>query len=131
MDCIPSDDSCDFYLCLESEKQCGFNGYPLRIGYRFCRQIINAKPRTENLKDWFNATRLCLQEKMINKKDLTCPQLAAASVQDHVSCYLNNGYCELSKSQKNYVKRMILRKFFKAPKFILMNARALLKAGCP
>lgn len=129
-ECTPRDDSCEFYLCMESNMQCGYNGYPLRLGYRFCEQIIKANAQTQGLKTWLNETRLCLQEKMQNKQQLSCNQLAYASVNDHVSCYIDNGYCELSRSQKRFVKKLILKKIFTAPKFIFMNAKALLKNGC-
>jgi len=129
-DCVPTQDSCGFYLCLEDKMQCGYNGYPLRLGYRFCREIEKMKVKSVKLNLWLNTTRYCLQEKLMNKTDLQCNQLAYSSVKDHVSCYLDNGYCDLAKGEKKIIQKYISKSILKAPKFIFMNAKALLSKGC-
>ena len=129
-ECVPSENSCQYYLCLENKMQCGYNGYPLKLGYRFCNNILRVKTKSADLQDWFKKTRSCLQEKMSQKQDLRCSQLAHASVKDHVGCYIDNGYCELSKSKQRFIKKLVIKKFYQAPKFIFMNAKALLKKGC-
>jgi hypothetical protein len=129
-DCSPSKYTCDFYLCLENNIQCGEKGYPLRYGYRFCKEIQKIKNGSLVLQNWLNETRYCLQEKLLEKKQFECQLLFDQSVIDHTNCYLENGYCELPIKDKKIIRKQILKSFLKAPLFILQNAESLLKDGC-
>jgi len=128
--CVPSHNSCDFYLCLEQEKQCGYKGFPLRYGYRFCHNFLGLKVKSEALTNWLNDTRLCLQERLNQATDYTCHNMFWNSIQDHVSCYSEKGYCELNRSEKRFVKKLILKEFLSAPIYIIKNAKAFFKGAC-
>lgn len=129
-DCIPEQHSCNYYLCLESKMQCGLKGYPLNYGYRFCNNFLNVKKLSSNGERWLTDTRKCLQEKVEQMSDRNCETLWKASIDDHVDCYIDNGYCELSKKDKKRIKKVVLKEMTVFPLMILKNIRAFNKVGC-
>lgn len=128
--CVPTDDSCEYYLCLEQELSCGYKGFPLRYGYRFCQNFLDIRTKSEELKGWLDKTRICLQDQLNNMQEKTCSNLFSRSINDHVQCYVDNGFCNLSKRDQNKVKRNILKEFLTAPIYIIKNARKFLKNKC-
>lgn len=128
--CLPSSKSCEMYLCVEQNMNCGYNGYPLRIGYRFCEIFLNFKPTSKQTNIWLDKVRYCIQEKQKDSHLNQCNQLAAISVQDHLDCYVDNGYCQLSQKDRHVFRKFMLKKFLKAPKFFTMNVKNMLKNGC-
>ncbi len=128
--CLASSDSCDAYLCMEQKHNCGYKGYPLRFGYRFCRNFLTLKGKTQRVNDWLVSTRYCLQDRLVNNPDYNCNNMFYGSIQDHVSCYDETGYCELSRKEKNSVKKQILKEFLAAPIYIIKNAKMFFKKAC-
>lgn len=128
--CHASNNSCDAYLCLEQKHQCGYTGYPLKFGYRFCQNFLDLKPNSEKLQKWLDDVRYCLQDKLIQNESYHCNNLFDASIDAHVSCYEETGYCELNRSEQNYVKKQIIKEFMMAPIYVLKNAKKFLKEAC-
>jgi len=128
--CSPSEDNCEYYLCLEKTMKCGLKGFPLKLGYGFCSHISGLQSVSPRTQLWLKKTRYCLQDSLNQAHGLTCSNMLKKSVSDHVKCYVDNGYCELDKSEQKFIKKFILREFLKAPKYILLNAQAMLKNGC-
>lgn len=128
--CIPSSDSCDAYLCMEQKYSCGYKGYPLRFGYRLCKNFLKIRTKSETVNKWLVETRYCLQEKFTNNPDYSCKNMFQGSINDHVSCYNETGYCDLSRREKNFVKRQILKEFLVAPVYIIKNAKMFFQKAC-
>ena len=128
--CAPSQTHCEFYLCLEKEMNCGYRGFPLRYGYRFCERFKTDPEISENLSQWLKTTRFCLQDKIAKGESYTCKNMNKKSVKDHMNCYLDTGYCDLNKKEKNFVKKKIIAEFLSAPGYITQNAIEFLKKGC-
>lgn len=128
--CQPSADNCNAYLCLEEELQCGYKGFPLKYGYRFCKNFVKIIPTTEKMDMWLTKTRYCLQEKILQNSEYSCKNLFSQSINDHVTCYIENGFCDMSNKEKIYVEKFILKEFLQAPIYILKNARSFLRKGC-
>lgn len=130
IECTPRNDNCDAYLCMEQKHSCGYKGYPLKFGYRFCRSFINVQVKSEKVKRWLTETRYCLQDKLTSTPDYNCNNMFYGSMKDHVSCYDDTGYCSLSKSEKRIVKKQILKHFTAAPIYIIKNAKMFFKEAC-
>ena len=128
--CHPSANTCDMYLCVEKNMNCGYKGYPLKIGYRFCEIIKEFKPKSADTLIWLDKVRYCIQDKQKESHKYQCNQLAVNSVQEHLECYIENGYCELKQRDRHVVRKYLLKSFFKAPKFFYMNVKNMLKNGC-
>ena len=129
-DCVPEHNSCSFYLCLEKQLKCGTKGYPISYGYKFCHNFLNVNMKTEKGKQWLMDTRLCLQQRVIESKQTNCQDLWEDSIRDHVNCYIETGYCDLSSKEKTKVKYLVLKEFFSYPGIIYKNIRAFQKIGC-
>lgn len=128
--CIPSDNTCDFYSCTENELNCGKRGYPINFGLRFCNQFNTLKLKNGPLKRWITSTRICLQNRINKRSDSSCKLLKKNSIDDHVRCYYDHGFCQLNKKDKDFIKDQILKNFWVAPTYILKNAKAMLQHGC-
>lgn len=128
-ECVPNNTDCSFYLCLEKEKKCGYRGFPLRYGYRFCQYFEGMETYSEKLNTWLSDTRICLQEKL-KANDYSCQYMFYNSIQDHVSCYEDSGYCALDKGERRIVRRKILRELLDAPIYIVKNAVTFLRKAC-
>jgi len=128
--CVPSIDNCDAYLCMEQKHSCGYKGYPLKFGYRFCQNFLRISSQSEAVTKWLTETRHCLQDKLVSNPEYNCQNLFYGSIKDHVRCYEETGYCSLNKKEKNFVKKEILKEFFTAPIYILKNAKMFFKNAC-
>lgn len=128
--CTPSSSDCAAYLCLEQKHKCGYKGYPLKFGYQFCQNFLDMNPKSEKLKVWLKDVRYCLQDKIINNPDYNCKNFYQASIDAHVNCYNETGFCELSKKDQNYVKYKIMKGFFNGPMYVLSNASRFFKEAC-
>jgi hypothetical protein len=125
--CTPSSFSCAFYTCMEKEVNCGKDGYLQKYGAQLCKDFLKFETRSEELKTWLTSTRICLQRKLWEKRNAACEDLEDLAITDHLECYFENGYCNLSNSDKREVKSKILLEFLKAPVYVLKNVREFLK----
>lgn len=96
--CQPVIDSCDFYLCKETEEPCGIKGYWLAYGYKFCRMFLNETQEfSEPSKKWMSKVRYCLQNEIKQGTDvLSCQENRRFAMDSHVGCYVETGFCQLS-----------------------------------
>lgn len=97
-ECVPSQDDCHFYLCQETKKNCGPNGYLIDYGYKFCHkywveQTQNYRPKTQV---WIAKVRLCLQERLASMpSEASCRETSDEAFRQHVPCYIETGFCRL------------------------------------
>lgn len=108
LNCATSQDSCGFYRCMESQKHCGSNGYPLAFGDRLCeryRQVQNHSSYA--LRKWYPRVRECLQQVVAEIADpLSCEDLETKAFESHLDCYMETGFCDLSFADKLTVLRV-------------------------
>ncbi|TNF00345.1 MAG: hypothetical protein EP326_06595 [Deltaproteobacteria bacterium] len=108
-DCQQYLDDCEYYSCIEVQKQCGEDGYPIGFGRKYCMRF---EERRANLspegQEWMKRVRSCLIAGMEESSDeLTCREFKSSAVKLHVPCYVDSGYCQLSKKDKKAVIKMI------------------------
>ncbi len=109
--CASTIGSCDYYLCRESMKSCGDEGYNLRFGYKYCDNFMNEVIRklSPHGQQWMPKVAACLQEKMekISLKN-SCEKIETLAIQSHSSCYQKTGWCELSWDDQWEVMKTML-----------------------
>lgn len=98
----PDPQSCDYYLSIENDYQCGRGGYPLSSGYPLCKRYLKAGPYlSSRLKEWFPRIRLCLQNAIEDQRGTIrdCYDLRKKAIHSHVQCYKETRFCDLPKRE--------------------------------
>ncbi len=89
----PPEDQCLFYSqCVESKVSCGFQGYALNYGEKYCLRFLNNDDFSLKGKLWRTKTMLCLQQALVpllslEKSQITCEGIESKSFNSHVGCY--------------------------------------------
>ncbi len=96
--CTPASDSCGFYTCMETQAQCGTEGYLTSFGGPLCRAYLDHEPKlSNNLQTWFPKVRYCLQAALLQIGDqVKCDELDQKAFASHFDCYVSTGFCELT-----------------------------------
>jgi len=104
---------CEYYTCVAAARHCQGRTYPLQFGRRYCLRFEARKDRFSPLgQSWINDVRSCLIREMDTyPPDLTCADLKTRAFRDHVPCYLESGYCNLSGRDKRQVIKAIWPSF--------------------
>lgn len=112
----PSETSCQFYQDLAQEYQCTQTNY-LNEASQLCEKYLAHEPQMNNeIQIFFPKIRRCLQEKLQEQMGPDfCDNLLYTSVDSHVYCYIEHGYCELSALSRAQLVWAIGRKLFKSP----------------
>lgn len=90
---------CDYYACLEESAQCGSDGYLLDFVGKYCYRFTQVTyPRiTSAGQEWMDGVRECLITNMEAGyyEGESCESLERRGIDDHISCYVDNGICSL------------------------------------
>lgn len=107
--CSKLKDDCEYYLCIEKIKHCGEKGYFINFGHYYCNKFeIELKNPSSNLVNFLNDTRSCLIESIETIPiDTDCRKFKKKAFKDHVSCYVESGFCELSSKHKRKIISII------------------------
>lgn len=107
--CANRTSDCEYYTCVAAARHCQGGSYPLQFGRRYCLRYEARKHRfSQEGQAWINDVRSCLIREMNTyPADLTCGDLKTRAFGDHVPCYLESGYCELSARDKRQVFKAI------------------------
>jgi hypothetical protein len=101
-------DTCSYYRCLERNKHCGFAGYPLGYGERYCERFRGGCDLTltsDLAKQWVRGTTKCLQQSLLSAEPnlATCAQVQEKGFGSHTECYTDGAeksggvsFCRLS-----------------------------------
>ncbi len=102
--------SCSFYDSLETHFQCDNRGYPLSYGKKFCLKFLDKRGQfSEDGQQWIDSTMLCLMKHLNNlDPDLSCKALRKEAFASHIPCYIDNGYCNLSKEDRKLVYKIAI-----------------------
>lgn len=114
-DCSVLADECEFYTCYESNKKCGRFGYPEGFGEKYCLRFDKKKSKfSAKGQEFIDKTRLCLIKNLIDiPEDLSCRKLKKKSFKDHIPCYVEGGYCDLSKSDRKELYKVAWPTFWR------------------
>ncbi len=126
-DCSKLSNSCEYYLCVESQKSCGDFGYLKSFGHRYCMQFQNkVYPRfTDKGRIWLEDVKSCLIseiEKM--PQDLSCQSLKNRAINSHYKCYYQANFCKLNKREKLLLIKTARREL-KSFKFLKLGYKVL------
>lgn len=108
--CEISTSDCEYYLCQESHRQCGDEGYLISFGHKYCDQFLHLSPYEFGPQGntWLKNVRSCLIHKLsLYSDEVTCKEILRSSFQDHVPCYLETGFCHLPLKDQIRVARHI------------------------
>jgi hypothetical protein len=78
--------------------KCGKKGYLSKIGKKYCENFLALDGKlSADGEIWLDSTRACLQQKLLVNyhNGVECNELKKITVNDHVDCYIQNGYCSL------------------------------------
>ncbi|MCO4793638.1 MAG: hypothetical protein KC493_08005 [Bacteriovoracaceae bacterium] len=119
-------DDCSYYSCIEEEKQCGRTGYPIGFGKKYCLRFQSKQEKlSKSGQKWMKDVRSCLINGLEESpQNLSCKEFKSNAVALHVPCYVNSGYCQLSKKDKRAVIR-IIRKSLWRPSLLIAGIRVL------
>lgn len=100
-DCTPTEDSCDFYGCLEAKVHHGSHGYPMKLGHRYCERFRTSQRYTPEGAVWVTDVRLCLMESLrALPADISRRDLRHIAIKSHRPCYVDQGYCQLGRKDR-------------------------------
>lgn len=108
-DCSEFKNDCEYYACVESNRNCGRFGYPKGFGSKYCLRFDENKAKfSKKGWMWLETTKNCLIQKLSDASDeLTCKQLKKDSFKEHISCYADGGFCDLSKKDRKQIYKVI------------------------
>jgi hypothetical protein len=95
---------CQFYNCREAEHACGPSGYYQGYAEKYCVRFLQSlRPRMSPAGQRFlDVARDCLMRYVDTElpPDDACDDVKTRAFQSHVACYHDNGFCELSLSDR-------------------------------
>lgn len=112
----PSTTSCQFYRDLQAQLSCPQSNY-LNEAAELCEKYLKMEPHmNEEIREFFPGIRFCLQDRLREQLGpQLCENLTEISVESHVSCYLENGFCDLSNVSKLKLAWITRDKVLKSP----------------
>lgn len=96
-DASHSPDSCDYYDKLESQTNCGLEGYVQQFAKPYCEVYLQHRrdfsPEAQKI---LRDIRVCLQNHLrFNSAGMSCGQIKQYGESSHIDCYIQNGFCQL------------------------------------
>jgi hypothetical protein len=108
--CASQIGNCNYYVCREATQNCGDDGYLMHFGYRYCTAFMNdVRPKMSAAGAVFmDKVAPCLQQKLdAVPLSASCQETSDDAIASHPGCYIENGYCELSFSDKLLIAETI------------------------
>lgn len=112
-------DDCQYYSCIEETKHCGKKGYLLDFGNKYCHKFVSkAEKLSLQGQLWMTEVKTCLIHQLDNlDSGLSCRKYKKAAVDQHVPCYIDSGYCQLSTHDKKAIINIIRGSLWKPSLF--------------
>ena len=109
-DCSQFSNDCEYYTCVAQSRHCTSKSYPINFGRKYCLRYNQSFQKfSSNGKRWIQDVRRCLIQKMESyDSELTCHELKIRAFKDHIPCYIDHGYCELSNQDKIEIIKTVL-----------------------
>lgn len=129
--CSELRNTCEYYTCIETQKQCGPSGYLQSFGYKYCHRFQDeiAQNLSPAGRVWLHEVRSCLIDELSKISPQTgCYNLKKLAFRSHIPCYQKTSFCNLKKWDKYHVLKALkseLKSFqvFKAGLKILRSCR--------
>jgi hypothetical protein len=103
-------DSCAFYWYKSLAMGCSLNDYLVGFGYKYCKQFEKTGPQfTQAGQKNLARIRKCLIHAVQGNEQVTCSNVKSIALESHVNCYLENGFCDMSKADKEKIIRVVGR----------------------
>ncbi|WP_372651536.1 hypothetical protein [Halobacteriovorax sp.] len=124
--CETMDNDCEYYSCVEEQRHCGKKGYLLGFGKKYCLKFSEQDYRfSKKGRKWLNDVRECLIDNLDKSEAVSCKEFKREQFRAHVPCYVNTGYCELSRRDRFAVKKVIYKSLWR-PSLIWSGMRVVL-----
>ncbi|PIK13651.1 hypothetical protein [Halobacteriovorax sp. JY17] len=106
---------CEYYSCVEEQRHCGDKGYLIGFGKKYCMKFSSDEDYfSDEGKEWIQKVRECLIKNLdLPSIDMSCKKFKRAQIKSHVPCYMESGYCELSRSDRYAVKKVIFKSMWR------------------
>jgi hypothetical protein len=90
--------SCSYYPCVSAELGCSAKNYLVSFGKKYCRVFAKKEEQFSTRgKQFLDRVGNCLRNEIENKfSELNCSNAKQSAARDHVTCYVESGFCELS-----------------------------------
>lgn len=96
-------EQCEYYPQKARQLGCSKDNYLMKFGYRYCRAFEKRHTKfSDAAQPVLDKIRGCLILQM-EKRQPVCLTAEAHGFNSHVPCYLLNGYCGLSGSDKLHI----------------------------
>lgn len=107
--CREIENDCEYYSCVSESRHCRNSSYLIRFGRKYCLRYDNRRPSFSlNGRIWIDNVRGCLIRHMNTYPEtMSCKEFKNVAFKDHVPCYLESGFCELSKSDRLEILKTI------------------------
>ena len=124
----PSKSDCEFYTELNNKIKCGKSNYLNEVQPLCEKYLLAENSLGSEIQIFFPNIRYCLQNELLKKLDENfCQNLNQISIESHVQCYVDNGYCELSPISQWRLIWITRSKIFKQP---WLTTAHLLNGAC-
>ncbi len=121
--CLYEKTECDFYCAKAESLNCSKTNYLLSFGQKYCRiYLYNYSFFSTEARPILARIRSCLIAAVESSDNLTCSNVRAQALNSHVSCYLENGFCQLSNADKLLVYWLGRGLIFETDMFEAMQA---------
>jgi len=114
-DCARLKNTCEYYRCVEAKTACGFRGYPQGFGQKYCLRFQRNQAKfSDQGRLFIEGARNCLINQL-DKMDssVKCSKIKKKSFEDHIPCYVESGYCSLSKHDLKELLKTIWPSFWR------------------
>jgi hypothetical protein len=108
---------CSFYCKANTELSCHQDNYLMSFGYKYCHLFL-AKENSFNpsSQQILSKIRTCLIQNLSERADLTCENVEQIASNSHISCYLENNFCQIELRDKLSILSLVQAEL-KDPRF--------------
>lgn len=108
----PSQDTislCQIYDKLANDLGCGDENYLISFGAHYCNKY-QAIEQTFPLRtqEVLSRIRACLIQSLVDENNLSCENVQEKAANHHIKCYLESGFCQISKWDKVRLAKVAL-----------------------
>lgn len=126
--CSAEQNECDFYCQTNETLGCSDTNYLVRFGGHYCKKFLGQNelysPHGQLV---LSRIRSCLVRSLATKR-FTCETVEDIAFNDHVSCYVDNGFCNLGNDDRALIMWSVRRELTN-PKFQAAAASIVLACG--
>ena len=96
--CASRINGCSYYSCLNETMKCSSRDYLRSFAIKYCKQFGKTESQySEKGQRFLRSVGLCLRERVEDEiENLNCKSIKQVAADSHVTCYIDNGFCELS-----------------------------------